>query len=208
MVKKHNLRVLISQWGWPVQYLGLMSHLRKEVRENMHNVPEPSDTRLTLSAFTAAPEKTYSQVYEYDIDKAYLRELEALQICSSETIKKLRDLPEAHKKYRLSLIGSLGTKRHIRYMDYGKLIRSEYRTEETRPVWDWIVQSVDAKMRNQFNEDNKAIFYWVDAHFTQTDRPAKPTEEKKQLSMIYENSAFVLSDGRRFAVPKIRSAYA
>lgn len=201
-IKYQNSTFFYSSSIIPRRYLYLFQDIKRHVSKRLLEIKDVPDLTqikpfyFNFSTLTLEPGEcvTYSQVAQYDINKAYYTAAKNLGYISEEYYQKYINLP---KQIRLILIGALATKKiKVLYAAGQKQEPETIEDKNLRAVFKHLVVHVDKVLLevSQALKDD-FLFYWVDGVCTQDTKKAHDIiayySNKYKLDFSYEKLKFV-----------------
>lgn len=172
-------KLIVSEVAYGITILGLISKVKSEARK-APLLPSMECTENDLVRYTASPEpiNLITDVFEYDKSAAYATAALKLGFISEGTFSHLMQM---QKRFRLSILGSLGTKKIIETYSNGERVElSEERDAELYKRWLAIVGMVGREMTEHFL-NTKSFAFWVDALYSFAPLTLSNPEWKMQL---------------------------
>lgn len=155
----------------PNEFLYLYKQIKEEIKKNIlqKNLKVPIRKKskyfdiFNMDTMGLGEFKTFDNIIESDINKAYYKVLFILGYISEDFYKKCITLP---KKVRLSLVGSIATYKYFDFYEAGELIEDKSYDEKDkllRNVFFHCVNYTDNALSDFQNlAGDYFIFYWVD----------------------------------------------
>lgn len=151
-----------------------MLSVKKQIKENLHRVPMISPGGIKYCVYNypkLIPGNVIEDVYEVDINSAYLFAAHKLQLIDEKLFSRMQKI---NKIDRLKCLGSIATRNVVQVYSKGRITDTHIKTnEDMRRAWFYIVRTIDQILYKFACDYDNFLFYYVDGIYVEGEENVK-----------------------------------